>query len=126
MFAYGHGITGLSAQYRVQRLPSVKYKVYWVVPNDTLYIYGTIAPAAFTQRLAMGTRTATGASLLPTVAPLPPLNATPRNYSEVYLGDYVQTAYGTLDMYLTNATSATGEPGGNRLNLDYIKLVPDL
>ncbi|HVG17375.1 MAG TPA: hypothetical protein VM935_20545, partial [Chitinophagaceae bacterium] len=123
MFAYNHGIASLNAQYRVQNLPSLKYKVYWVAPNDTLYVNGTINPAAFTQRLAMGAR---GANLLPTVAPLPPLNVTPRNYNEVYLGDYVQSAYGTLDMFLTNATSTTGEPGGNRLNLDYIKLVPDL
>lgn len=123
MFAYGHGIVGLNAQYTVRNLPSVKYKVYWVVPNDTLNVNGAIVPAAFTQRLAMGVR---GANLLPTVAPLAPLNVAPRNYSEVYLGDYTQSAYGTLDMFLTNATSATGEPGGNRMNLDYIRLVPDL
>lgn len=126
MFAYGHGIAGLSAQYRVQRLPSVKYKVYWVVPNDTLNVNGAIVPAAFTQRLAMGSRTATGTSLLPTVAPLPALNVKPLTYTEVYLGDYTQSAYGILDMFLMNATSTTGEPGGNRMNLDYIRLVPDL
>ena len=127
MFAYGHGITSLNAQYRVQNLPSVKYKVYWVAPNDTLVMSSTtIVTAAFTQRLAMGTRTATGANLLPTVAPLPPLNVKPLSYNPVYLGDYTQAAFGTLDMFLTNATATTGEPGGNRLNLDYIKLVPDL
>lgn len=123
MFAYGHGIAGLNAQYQVQNLPSVKYKVYWVAPNDTLNVNGNIVPAAFTQRLAMGAR---GANLLPTVAPLAPLNVTPRNYNEVYLGDYTQSSYGTLDMFLTNANPTTGEPGGNRLNLDYIRLVPDL
>ena len=126
MFAYGHGITSLNAQYRVQNLPSVKYKVYWVAPNDTLNINGNIAIAAFTQRLAMGVRGATGTNLLPTVAPLPPLNVTPRNFNEVYLGDYTMVNYGTLDMFLTNATATTGEPGGNRMNLDYIRLVPDL
>jgi hypothetical protein len=123
MFAYGHGIVSLNALYRVQNLPSVKYKVYWVAPNDTLNIGGNIAIAAFTQRLAMGAR---GANLLPTVAPLAPRNVIPRNFDEVYLGDYTQINYGTLDMFLTNATATTGEPGGNRLNLDYIKLVPDL
>lgn len=123
MFAYGHGIVSLNAQYRVNNLPSVKYKVYWVAPNDTLNVNGAIVPAAFTQRLAMGAR---GANLLPTVAPLAPLNVTVRNYNEVYLGDYTQAAYGTLDMFLTNATATTGEPGGNRMNLDYIRLVPDL
>lgn len=122
MFAYGHGITGLNAQYRVQNLPSIKYHVYWVAPNDTLIVYTPVNPAAFTQRLAMGAR---GANLLPTTAPTT-LNVTPLNYNEVYLGDYVQSAYGTLDMFLTNATSTSGEPSGNRMNLDYIKLVPDL
>lgn len=123
MFAYGHGIVGLNVLYQAPQLPSVKYKVYWVAPNDTLYVNGNIAPAAFTQRLALGGRKT---NLLPAVAPLPPLNVAVRNYNEVYLGDFVQTAYGTLNMYLTNATSTTGEPAGNRLNLDYIKLVPDL
>jgi uncharacterized surface protein with fasciclin (FAS1) repeats len=126
MFAYGHGIVSLNAQYRVQNLPSVKYKVYWVAPNDTLNVNGNIAIAAFTQRLSMGVRGATGANLLPTVAPLPPLNVVPRNFNEVYLGDYTMINYGTLDMFLTNATATTGEPAGNRLNLDYIRLVPDL
>lgn len=122
MFAYGHGITNLNALYQVRNSPSVKYKVYWVAPNDTLNIYGNIAPAAFTQRLAMGAR---GTNFLPTVG-LTTKNVTPLNYTEVYLGDYTQPAYGTLNMYLTNAASTTGEPAGNRLNLDYIKLVPDL
>jgi hypothetical protein len=125
MFAFGHGITGLNALYRVQNLPSVKYKVYWVAPNDTLTATNgsnrIVVPAAFTQRLAMGAR---GANLLPTVAPLAPLNVTVRNYNEVYLGDYVQSSYGILDMFLTAATSTSGEPSGNRMNLDYIKLVP--
>ena len=123
MFAYGHGIVSLNAHYRIQNLPSVKYKVYWVAPNDTLNIGGNIAIAAFTQRLAMAAR---GTNLLPTVAPLAPLNVIPRNFNEVYLGDYTLINYGTLDMFLTNATATGGEPGGNRLNLDYIKLVPDL
>lgn len=129
MFAYGHGIVGLNAQYRILNLPSVKYKVYWVAPNDTLVVYmstggsaGRLNPAPFTQRLAMGAR---GLNLLPTTVPTT-LNVLPNIYNEVYLGDYLQSAYGTLDMFLTNATTTTGEPAGNRLNLDYIRLVPDL
>lgn len=120
MFAYNHGITALSAQYRILNLPSLKYKVYWVAPNDTLYVNGAIAPAVFNQRLAMG---ALGTNFLP--------NATGQavavnNYNEVYIGDWTQLSYGTLNMFLTAAASATGQPGGIRLNVDYIKLVPDL
>ena len=120
MFAYGHGISALSAQYQATKLPSVKYKVYWVAVNDTLVVYNRINPVTFNQRLAMGVR---GANYLP-ATPAAGMAVTPNNYNEVYLGDYVQTAYGTLNMFLT-ANASTGA-GTNSLNLDYIKLVPDL
>jgi hypothetical protein len=120
MFAYGHGISGLNALYTSSRMSSVKYKVYWVAVNDTLRLNGTVNPVTFTQKLAMGAR---GANLLPTIAPLTN-NVTPLNYNEVYLGDYIMPAYGTLNMFLT-ANASTGN-GTNSLNLDYIKLVPDL
>jgi hypothetical protein len=94
--------------------------VYWVAVNDTLRLNGNVNPVTFTQKLAMGAR---GTSLLPTVAPLTN-NVTPLNYNEVYLGDYVMPAYGNLNMFLT-ANASTGN-GTNSLNLDYIKLVPDL
>lgn len=119
MFAYGHGISGLNALYTT-KLSSLKYKVYWVAVNDTLRLNGNVNPVTFTQKLAMGAR---GANLLPTVAPLTN-NITPLNYNEVYLGDYVMPAYGNLNMFLT-ANASTGN-GTNSLNLDYIKLVPDL
>jgi hypothetical protein len=120
MFVYGHGISGLNALYTVNKLPSIKYKVYWVAVDDTLRLNGNINPVTFTQKLAMGAR---GTNLLPTVAPLTN-NITPLNYNEVYLGDYVMPAYGDLNMFLT-ANASTGN-GTNSLNLDYIKLVPDL
>lgn len=120
MFTYNHGISALSAQYQVNRLPSVKYKVYWVAVNDTLYVNGRINPVTFNQRLAMGVR---GTNYLPST-PATGMAVTPNNYNEVYLGDYTQQAYGTLNMFLTaNATTGTGT---NSLNADYIKLVPDL
>ena len=122
MFAYNHGISALNAQYQVRNLPSVKYKVYWVAVNDTLIVDRTnrIDPVTFNQRLAMGAR---GTNFLPQTPPAAGL-ATPNNYNEVYLGDYEQSTYGTLDMFLTAAASTSNT--ANRLNLDYIKLVPDL
>jgi len=120
MFVYGHGISGLNALYTAYKLPSIKYKVYWVAVDDTLRLNGNINPVTFTQKLAMGAR---GTNLLPTIAPLTN-NITPLNYNEVYLGDYVMPAYGDLNMFLT-ANASTGN-GTNSLNLDYIKLVPDL
>ncbi|MDQ6609548.1 MAG: fasciclin domain-containing protein [Bacteroidota bacterium] len=118
MFAYNHGISALSAQYRVQNLPSLNYKVYWVAPNDTLYVNGAIVPVVFNQRLAMG---ALGTNFLPNATGQP---VAINNYNEVYIGNWNQASYGTLNMFLTAAASTSST--ANRLNLDYIKLVPDL
>lgn len=120
IFVYGHGISALRAHYRVTNLPSVTYKVYWVAVNDTLTVNSTVNPVTFNQRLAMG---AFAANYLP-LTPATGIAVTPNNYNEVYLGNYTQSAYGSLDMYLT-ANASTGN-GTNSLNLDYIKLVPDL
>jgi hypothetical protein len=118
IFVYNHGVSNINAQYQITRLPSVKYKVYWVAVNDSVVINLTdprFLPAPFSQRLAMGVR---GANFLP-LTPATGMLITPYNYSEVYLGDYTKTTYGTLDMFLT-------ANGTTPLTLDYIKLVPDL
>lgn len=122
MFVYNHGISALSAWYQARNMPSVKYKVYWVVPNDTLVVNQAtrVNPVIFNQRLAMGARATNYLPATPATGMAVAIN----NYSEVYLGDYVQSAYGTLDMFLT-ANASTGA-GTNSLNLDYIRLVPDL
>jgi hypothetical protein len=120
MFVYNHGISALSAQYVARRLPSVKYKVYWVVPNDTLRLNGVVNPVVFNQRLAMGARGTNFLPATPATGMAVPINT----YTEAYLGDYEQMAYGNLDMFLT-ANASTGA-GTNSLNLDYIKLIPDI
>ncbi len=98
----GHGVTNYWLSYRLQGVPAMKYKVYWVAANDN------VPTATVNQRLAMGTLTS---ATFPFVAV--PLN----NFQEVLLGEYTTTSFGTLDMYLiANAT--------NSLILDYIKLVP--
>lgn len=120
MFVYNHGVSALSAQYIARRLPSVKYKVYWVVPNDTLRLNGVVNPIVFNQRLAMGVRGTNFLPATPATGMAVPINT----YTEAYLGDFEQAAYGNLDMFLT-ANASTGA-GTNTLNLDYIKLVPDI
>jgi hypothetical protein len=120
MFVYNHGISALSAQYSVRKLPSAKYKVYWVVPNDTLRLNGVVNPVVFNQRLAMGVRGTNFLPATPATGMAVPINT----YTEAYLGDYTQTAYGNLELFLT-ANASTGA-GTNTLNLDYIKLVPDI
>lgn len=122
IFVYNHGISALSAEYKTSNLPSVKYKVYWVAVNDTLIYDRTnrVDPVTFNQRLAMGAR---ATNYLPTT-PAAGQAVTPNNYNEVYIGDYTHAAYGPLSMFLTAAASTNSAQ--NRLNLDYIKLVPDL
>lgn len=120
MFAYNHGISALGVLYQVFNLPSVKYKVYWVAVNDTLIVdrANAVVPAVFSQRLAMG---AIGANFLPNATGQ---SVNPLSYTETYIGDWVQPSYGTLNMYLTAAASTA--VATNKLNLDYIRLVPDL
>ena len=120
VFVYNHGISALGVQYQVPNLPSVKYKVYWVAVNDTLIVdrANAVVPAVFTQRLAMGSL---GANFLPNATGQ---SVNPLSYTETYIGDWVQSSYGLLNMYLTAAASAAAAT--NKLNLDYIRLVPDL
>jgi len=110
MFAYGHGIASLAAQYTAFNVPAAKYKVYWVAVNDTLQVNGTKTPVVFSQRLAMGSQASTT---------FPYVSVALNNYNEIYLGEYTQPAYGNLDMYLIANTTGTFS-----LTLDYIRLEP--
>lgn len=104
-----HGVTGFWVRYRVPEVPNMKYKVYWVALNDQTRNYRTNAlPIVVNQRLAMGSLTST--TFANTAVP----NDT---YTEVLLGEYTTTSFGTLDMYLI-------ANGTNSMALDYIKLVP--
>lgn len=113
IYLYNHGIAQLGILYQAFNLPSMKYKVYWRAVNDTIRVNGTINPASFSQRLAMGTQ---GSATFPYKA----VNA--NDYSEIYLGEYTQTSYGKLDMFLTAANSTSA--AANRMTLDYIRLEP--
>lgn len=116
LFLYNHGTANLNILYQVNKLPSVKYKVYWVAINDTLRVSSnTINPAVFMQRLVMGNRTATSFAYRSVVANL---------FNEVELGEYTQPSFGSLSMFLTAANSTTA--GANSLTLDYIRLEPQL
>lgn len=110
----GHGVTNFWVRYRVQAVPAAKYKVYWVAVNDqsrTNYTSsGVTPPTTLTQRLAMGSVTNT------TFANV---TVTLNNYSEVLLGEYTTTRFGTLDLFLQGS-------GTTPIVLDYIKLVPVL
>lgn len=115
IFIYNHGIAALNVLYRIPNLPSARYKVYWKALNDTIRVSSnTINPVSFTQRLAMGSRTATN---------FPYITVGFNTFAEIPLTpDYIHASYGTLDIYLTAANVTTA--GANSLTLDYIKLVP--
>ena len=110
----GHGVTNFWVRYRVQAVPAAKYKVYWVAVNDqsrTNYTSsGVTPPVTLTQRLAMGSVTNT------TFANI---TVTLNNYSEVLLGEYTTTRFGTLDLFLQGS-------GTTPIVLDYVRLVPVL
>ena len=110
----GHGVTNFWVRYRVAAVPAAKYKVYWVAVNDqsrTNYTSsGVTPPVTLTQRLAMGSVTNT------TFANV---TVTLNNYSEVLLGEYTTTRFGTLDLFLQGS-------GTTPIVLDYIRLVPVL
>lgn len=111
----GHGNSGFWLRYNVPEVPSIKYKVYWVVIND---LYATNTAVSETATFTINQKLAMGSLSSPTFAY--PAAALPvKNYTEQLLGEYTVNAYGTLSMYLVaNGTSA--------MSLDYIKLVPVL
>lgn len=92
-------------KYHVDSIYSTKFHVYWVSVND-------LQTTTFQQRIAMDSSTTT----------FPYVTVPLASYSEVYLGDYTTTRFGSHDIYLINANSTTS--GVNTLDLDYIKLVP--
>jgi hypothetical protein len=111
----GHGNSGFWLQYNVPNVPSMKYKVYWVVVNDlyaTNTAVGETATFAINQKLAMG-------SLASATFPYPAAALPVKNYSEQLLGEYTVNSFGTLSMFLV-------ANGTNAMALDYVKLVPVL
>lgn len=109
----GHGNTGFWLRYQLNDVPSIKYKVYWVVIND-LYSTNTAVSEAATfninQKLAM-------ASLSSATFAYPAAALPVKNYTEQLLGEYTVSSFGKLNMYLV-------ANGTNAMSLDYIKLVP--
>jgi uncharacterized surface protein with fasciclin (FAS1) repeats len=112
VLVYNHGVATFNLGYRLNGMPSMKYKAYWVAVHDNINgMTGT-----FTQKLGIGTATATT---------LPYITVTVNNYNEVYLGEFTLTTYRPMLMiYLTaaNSTSATANP----IVCDYIRLEPVL
>lgn len=109
----GHGNSGFWLRYQLNDVPSIKYKVYWVVINDLYNTNTAVAEAAtfnINQKLAM-------ASLSATTFAYPAAALPVKTYTEQLLGEYTVNSFGKLNLYLV-------ANGTNAMSLDYIKLVP--
>jgi len=109
MLVSGHGVALFNIRYRLNEMPSMKYKAYWVAVND-------FQTATFTQRLAPGFA---GNTVFPytTVAV--------NNQAEVLIGEFTISSYQSVyDIFLVGANSTTA--AANPLVCDYIRLVPSL
>ena len=107
LLVYNHGVALFNINYRVTNINSVKYRAYWVAVND-------FQSATFTQRLGIGS---------PTATTLPYTNVVANNFGEVLLGEFTLNNYAPfLDLFLTSANSTTAAV--NPIVCDYIRLEP--
>ncbi len=110
VLVYNHGVAAFNLGYRLQGVPTMKYKAYWVALHDNINSMTT----TFTQKLGIGS---------PTAADLPYVTVNLNNYNEVYLGEFTIAAYRpTLTVYLTAANNTTATT--NPIVCDYIRLEP--
>jgi hypothetical protein len=110
VLVFNHGVSEFYLGYRVNDVPTLKYKAYWVALNDNVNGY----TGTFNQRLGIGTF---NSPLLPYIT------VTTNNYNEVYLGEFTLARYNpVLDVFLTAAASTNNN--ASILTADYIRLEP--
>ena len=107
----GHGVTTYYAYYRLNDIPSVKYRVYALGVND--FQTGAFAQTIVAKSLTLPNTYTTLASLTHNV----PLSTTAGAYSELLLGEFTPANFGVLEIQLTSTAT-------NPLVLDYLRLVP--
>jgi hypothetical protein len=107
----GHSVTAFYSFYRLNEMPSIKYRVYAFAVND-------FQTGAFTQSVVPKYFVAPSTyTTLATLAYPVPLSTAAGGYDEKLLGEFTVSNYGTLEIQLTaNAT--------NPIVLDYVRLVP--
>lgn len=108
IYIFNHKIPLFHVKYRLKNLYSLKYKVYWVAPND-------VQTLTFKQRFAISDPEAT--DFVETQVNL-------KNFDEVYVGEYTFSNYGDYTAYVVAANN--GVDGTNSINLDYFRLEPQL
>ncbi|MBC7947708.1 MAG: fasciclin domain-containing protein [Chitinophagaceae bacterium] len=107
----GHGVTTFYSYYRLNEIPTIKYRVYAVAVNDfqtgalsqNVVVKSFVPPATYTT--------------LATLAHAVPLHTVAGAYDEKLLGEFTPTNFGTLEIQLTGLTTGP-------IVLDYLRLVP--
>ncbi|MEI9808531.1 MAG: hypothetical protein WDO16_12040 [Bacteroidota bacterium] len=118
----GHGVSGYYAFYRLNEMPSMKYNVYALAVNDfqTANVFQSIGVQYFTPPATYTPVTTVPAALNHAV----PLKATAGAFTEVLLGTFTTTSFGTIDMRLISGGATLGSAGTAPITLDYLRIVP--
>lgn len=113
----GHGVTTYYAYYRLNDIPSIKYRVFALGTND-------FQTGAFTQTVVAKTyvppATPGGLPTYTTLASLPhavPLYTAAGAYNEINVGEFTPNNFGILEIQMTSTAT-------NPIVLDYLRLVP--
>lgn len=110
VLVFNHGISQFYLGYRLNNVPALKYKAYWVALHDNI----NNNTRTFKQRLGIG---APGSTLLPYIT------VSPNTYQEVYLGEFTLSSFQpTLEVFLTADNSTNAD--ANKITADYIRLEP--
>jgi uncharacterized surface protein with fasciclin (FAS1) repeats len=108
IYVFNHKIPLFHVKYGLKDLFKIKYKVYWVAPND-------VQTVTFKQRFAFADPNSTA---------LPETQVDLKNFGEVYVGEITPANYGDFNAYVVAANN--GGDGINSINIDYFRLEPQL
>lgn len=112
VLVWNHGLALFNLGYRINGMPSLKYRAYWVAVHDNINGLTT----TFTQKLGIGIPNST-------VFGFTTVNL--NNYQEVLIGEFTLATYQPqYNIYLTAANNTTAAT--NAIVCDYIRLEPVL
>jgi uncharacterized surface protein with fasciclin (FAS1) repeats len=116
-----HGVANFTVNYRVSKLYSTTYKVYFRAVNDF--------EGEFKQRLRIGGRYVVQedetVELVDVIADNPAVWIYPNVYEEIYAGEFTLEQAGNIDRISLIAEN-TSDDRWNPLTLDYMILVPNI
>jgi hypothetical protein len=112
VLVFDHNTPEFYLGYRLTNMPSMKYKAYWVALHDNI----NNNTGTFRQLLGIEN---------PTDTRLPYITVSPKNYNEVYLGEFqLKDFKPSLNVYLTADNNTNDDL--NKITVDYIRLEPVL